>query len=338
MAGSSVTVLGDWDADGVVSAALVRYAQLVKKAYPVRGEVEEFVAAPTGPRGLRERLGEMASAGRCTDVLVVLDVPYTRPLASALRGFRSSCPGTRVIYVDHHLSTIVAISGLEGLVDELLVSHKPTSLMVHNLLRSLGVGLTPRLEAFVAAVAGLERSGVRPEVGKQMLDFAAAISKALTVLKDAEVWSKLVEWLSSPLPFGEPPVPRRVVERALEVASRAEAEVREKARDLAMSAERLGYIRFVDARRSWRRRGASALASRIHRILGAPVALLVGADDPLLIVRTKGRGAYVIAMGLLRLGLADDVGGHLGLAVVRLKRGVDLGELKSALRRLSLRI
>jgi len=124
------------------------------------------------------------------------------------------------------------------------------------------------------------------------------------------------------------------------VAEESDRRILERARDLAFSARRIGYIKFVDARGKWRGRGASALASKLYKVLRQPVALLVSRDDgaKLLIIRTRGRGAYRVAVGMMKMGLAENIGGHSGLAVVKLKDDVGLEELEKALRRLSLNL
>ncbi len=336
-----VLVLADWDADGATSAAMIYYAQYYRKVYPLKGR-HEVALEPTGPRGLPDTLAEHISSYGCPEALVVLDIPLTEKVLKALQDFARRCAGSRLIYIDHHFSTLYMSKELYRLSEEVYLGHKPTAILTLNLLRSLGVQrLTPRLQAFVNAVGVLERSR-RPasEAEARIVKLAASVSKASTVLRDAELWRKLVKWLASPLPQ-DLPIDRQAVERALRVAEESDRKLLEEAKELAFAARRVGYLKFVDARRRWKgRRGASALASKLYRILRQPVALLVEREDgaQLLIIRSRGRGAYRVAVGLLREGLAENIGGHGGLAVVKLRDGVGVDELVEKLRRLSLRL
>jgi oligoribonuclease NrnB/cAMP/cGMP phosphodiesterase (DHH superfamily) len=335
-----VAVIADWDADGATSAAMIYYAQYYRKVYPLKGR-HEVVLEPAGPRGFPDALGHIMERGRCPEALAVLDIPLTPKVYEALAEYTRSCPGSRVIYIDHHFSTLYNSKMLYEITEEVFLGHKPAAVLTFQLLRSLGVRhLTPRLTAFMKAVGVLERSG-RPtsEAETRVVRLAASISKASTVLRDKELWRKLVRWLASPLPQ-DAPIDLTTVERVVKVAEKSDQEIMDKARDLAFSAKRLGYIKFVDARRKWKGRGASALASKLYKILRQPVAVLVRRNDGsmLLIIRSRGRGAYRVAVGLLKEGIAENIGGHSGLAVIKLRDGVDVAELEKILRRLSLRL
>jgi hypothetical protein len=336
-----VLVLADWDADGATSAAMIYYAQYYRKVYPLQGR-HDVALEPTGPRGFPETLKGFMDSYGCPNALVVLDIPLTEKILETLHEFARACGGSRLIYIDHHFSTLYMSKELYKLSEEVYLGHKPTAILTYNLLRSLGVQrLTPRLQAFVNAVGVLERSR-RPtsEAEARIVKLAASVSKASTVLRDPELWRRLVKWLASPLPH-DLPIDREAVERALRVSEESDKQLMEEAKELAFSARRIGYLKFIDARKEWKgRRGASALASKLYRILRQPVALLVEREDGalLLIVRSRGRGAYRVAVGLLREGLAENIGGHGGLAVVRLKEGIDINELLEKLRRLSLKL
>lgn len=335
-----VAVIADWDADGATSAAMIYYAQYYRKVYPLRGR-HEVLLEPAGPRGFPEALRHVLENGRCPEALVVLDIPLTPKVHEALKNYVKQCPSSRIIYIDHHFSTLYNSKQLYELTEEVFLGHKPAAILTFQLLRSLGVRhLTPRLTAFMKAVGVLERSGrVMSEAEARVVRLAASISKASTVLRDKELWRKLVRWLASPLPQ-DAPIDLTTVERVVKIAEKSDQEIMEKARDLAFSARRLGYIKFIDARRKWSGRGASALASKLYKILKHPVALLVERDDGarLLILRTKGRGAYRVAVGLMKEGVAENIGGHGGLAVVKLRDDVELDKLQEVLRRLSLRL
>lgn len=335
-----VGVIADWDADGVTSAAMIYYAQHYKRVYPLRGHYD-VALEPAGPRGFPDALGHIVGGGGCPDALVVLDIPLTSSVYDVLSNFLRECKETRLVYIDHHFSTIYMSKKLYELSEEVYLGHKPTAMLTFNLLRSLGVRhMTPRLEAFMKAVGVLER-GARPltEAERRVVKLAASISKACTVLRDKEMWQKLVKWLASPLPQ-DMPFDRKLVEKVVKIAEESDREIMEKAKELAITARRIGYIRFIDARGKWASRGSSALASKLYKVLKQPVALLIERDDgvKLLIIRSKGRGAYRVATGLVKEGIALDIGGHSGLAIVRLKDDLDLPELENALRRLSLRL
>ncbi len=331
-----VAIIADWDADGVTSAAMIYYAQRHRGVYPLQGR-HDVSLEPSGPRGFPDAVRNVLERGGCPEVVLVLDIPFVEAVYDTLLDLYSKCGRIRLVYIDHHYSTIYNSSRLYRLTEEVVIGHKPTAILTYNLLRSLGLQtLTPRLQAFVKAVGVLEKER-KPSPGEEKLvKMAASISKATTVLRDIELWRKLVLWLSSPLPQ-EAPVDMNVVRKVLEVAKKSDAEIEEAARELVFSARRIGFIKFIDARRKWHGRGASALASKLYKMLRQPIALLIERDDgvKLLIIRSKGIKAYKIAVGLLGKGLAENIGGHTSLAVVRLRNDVDLKTLEEALRVLS---
>ena len=333
-----VVVIADWDADGATSAAMIVYAQEYRHLYPLRGRYEVY-AYPSGPRGFQDTLIE-AVADSCPDVVAILDIPLTERVYSALVSFSRECGSTRLVYIDHHYSTLYSMEKLNKLVEELYIGHKPTALLTYDVLSSLGLKrLTPRLQAFMNAVSVLEKTRKPAPHEESVVKLAASISKASTVLRDRELWTKLVRWLASPLPM-QTPFDMKVIEQVIRVAEESDREIEEKAKELAMSAKRIGFMKFVDARRKWRGRGASALASKLFKILRQPVALLVERDDGvrLLIIRSRGMKAYKIAVGLLEKGVAENIGGHSSLAVVRLRDGVEPEILEPLLRRLSFEV
>ncbi len=318
-----VFVIADWDADGATAAAMIYYAQKFKGIYPIRGKVEVGLA-PSGPRGFTDTLKEFLIQYCCPKVLVVLDIPFTDKVYTTLLEFSRTCKDSRIVYIDHHYSTMYSSIKLYKLTEEVYLGHKPTAILTYNLLRSVGLRkLTPRLEAFMNAVGVLEKGGIKRGELDEIVRIAASISKASTVLRDKELWIKLVKWLSSPLPE-QSPVSIETINRVLEIAAKSDKELEEKAKELAFSARRIGFIKFIDARRKWKGRGASALASKLYKVLRQPIALLTERDDgvKLLIIRSKGASAYRIATGLLSEGIAENIGGHSSLAVVRLKDGV----------------
>ncbi|MET1101528.1 MAG: DHH family phosphoesterase [Pyrodictiaceae archaeon] len=331
-----VAVIADWDADGATSSAMIYYAQYHKGKYPLEGR-HEVSLEPSGPRGFPDAVKNILERGGCPRVLLVLDIPFVDAIYNTLVDLYSKCKGLRIVYIDHHYSTIYSSEKLYRLTEEVIVGHRPTALLTYNLLRSVGLQrLTPRLQAFINAVSVLEKER-KPKPGEdKMVRMAASISKATTVLRDIELWRKVVLWLASPTP-AEAPLSMDVVKRVLEVARKSDQEIEALAKDLVFKARRVGFIKFIDARKEWKSRGASALASKLYKMLRQPLALLVERDDgvKLLIIRTKGTKAYKIAVGLLAENIAENIGGHTSLAVVRLKQGVSIDRLEEALRRLS---
>ncbi len=334
-----VAVIADWDADGVVGASLVYYAQEKRGVFPVRGR-EKVCLIPAGPRSIQEVVGE-----GCWEHVVIIDIPFTDEVASALSVLRERC-SPRIYYFDHHASTLESVARLE---DEygayVVVGKSPSAVILKRFLEGLNVKLTRRLEDFVKAIAVLEgdrRLRHNVEASQKIVEMAASISKMLNATRNREAWVKYVKWLANPLPFEDPGIRLPVgeekvnlIEAGMEVSRKADEEVREVAMRLAMSAANLGYIRFVDARDKWRKRGGSALASSIFKILGQPVAVLLEKSDGarLLIIRS-GRGeASAITDVLMEMGIVEDKGGHGNIAVARVRDDVTVKRLEDALRR-----
>jgi oligoribonuclease NrnB/cAMP/cGMP phosphodiesterase (DHH superfamily) len=123
----SVAVIGDWDADGVVSTAIVYYTQAKLGIFPLRGRRIPWTA-PGGPRSFPEVLSALTT---CPRVLVILDIPYTSEVAEGLREFRSrGCTG-KIYYFDHHPSTIDALPELEENLDvEAVVGRSATAVLL----------------------------------------------------------------------------------------------------------------------------------------------------------------------------------------------------------------
>lgn len=342
----SVVVVGDWDADGVVSTAIVYYTQARLGVFPLRGRRIPWTS-PSGPRGFPEVLAGLRA---CPRVLMVLDIPYTREVAGALREFRGGGCGARIYYFDHHPSTLDALPELEEELDvDVVVGRSATAVLLRTFLANMNVRLTPRLEGFIKAVAVLEGSRRRAEnlIGGQieeegLVRIAAAMSKALNITRSEELWRGYVEWLANPIPFEAPKIRLPgvnegldLIEASVDIGREADEEARQAAIDLAMSAENLGYIKFVDARGKWRKRGASALAGYIYRMTGKPVAVLVEKSDGslLLIIRASRGVAERIAQILKAMNTLEDVGGHGNVATGRLPEGMDIQTLKNLLRR-----
>lgn len=334
----TVGVVADWDADGVVSAAEILYAQEKLGVFPVSGRAKVELV-PAGPRSIVDRL-----RGRCWDVLVILDIPFTEHVAAALRqALESGCRYEALYYFDHHESTIENMYYLEKEFKALVfVGRSPTSSLVKSLLDKLGVRLTPRIKEFVSAVDVLEgRRAGREGVPQGMVRIAASISKHLNQCKSDYTWSRYVRWIANPLPFDDEveagsSMPGIIAE-GIEASKTSDEELKEAATDLAMSAKSLGYIKLVDARGRWRKRGSSALASAIHKIVKTTVALVTDREDGtlLLVVRSSRGEAGRIMKALFDKDLVQDIGGHGNIGVARVKSGVTIGDLERALARAS---
>ncbi len=302
-----ILVVGDWDADGIVSSAEVVYAQEFLGIYPVKGR-NRVCLKPASPRTLSEAL-----AGEGGDVLVVLDIPFTRTVSECLPDLRKRFK--KIIYVDHHLSTIVHVDRIERVVDEVLVGKSPTALLVAHVIRSLGGRLSPRLEAFVSATAYAEKGG-KARVDKRLVELVVKISKYLSITRDANVWEKLVRWLASPLSMAAMPFSQSIVSLIKEDEVVRESErIKQLATELAPSAIRLPSLRVVDARKV-RDAKVSALASQLYRIFRMPVLVIGRRGDGLLVaIRSKDDMPYRLAMELYKRGALKDVGGHQSLAI-----------------------
>jgi len=326
-----VGVIGDWDADGVVSSAEIVYSQEFLGIYPERGRAKT-VLAPAGPRTLEEALGSLAERG-CRTV-VVLDIPYTNNVLSALRKFRDSF--SRIIYVDHHLSSIVNSSKLESAVDELFLGKAPTAVLVSHIIKSCGGRLTPRLEAFVNAAAFTERGGDRRSFARyrRLVSIVIAVSRKLSRDRDRELWEKLVRWLASPLTMAAMPfsteIAKMVEYRDLE---KHLAELRYLAMELAPSAMRVANVRIVDATKV-KDVKLSALASQLYRILKTPVIVVgVRGGRRIAVIRSRDDLPYKLALKLYEKGVAKDLGGHQSIAVLVLREDVDTRRLADEVRK-----
>jgi len=331
-----VLIIGDWDADGVVSSAIVFYVQEKLGIYPVKDKKRVRIE-PAGPRSIAELSKKLR---RCWDCVVILDIPYTGSVETFLKEYRAlGCTG-RILYFDHHPSTIENAINIERrFATETFFGKNATSLILYRFLEGIGVRLPEKLKRYAMAVAVLEGRRHRSKrifVDDRMVKLVASISKTLNKVRDPDLWKAYVKWLANPLPTEPPKVRiRNEVQSSLDVSKEVDAEAKGIAMELAMSSERLGYIRFVDARGRWRKRGATALASHIFRIVGEPVALLIDKDEGthLLIIRSSKGLAMALAKKLESLGLLEDVGGHENIAVSRIVPNFDINKLKEALRR-----
>ncbi|WP_244403901.1 phosphoesterase [Pyrolobus fumarii] len=333
-------IFADWDADGVVSAALIYYAQRYRGKFPLPGEKADIGLWPGGPRSTLRNIEELLERVRRTRreprVAVFLDIPLTPQMLEALKTLQRELTNIRIVYIDHHYSTLANAKKLYEVVEEAYLGHRPTAVLVYNLLRSLGVRhVTPRLEAFMRAVGVLERDKVAGQVEDRIVKLAASLSKATAVTRDAELWRRLVVWLASPLP-SPAPVDQNLIERVVKIAQESDREIEEKAKLLAPSARRVGFLKVIDVRGRWEGRGVSALASKLYKIVRGPVAVIANAGEhSIIVIRAPGKLAYRMALLLVKKGLGDNIGGHGSLAIVRLKPEVETNKLLEELRRIS---
>ncbi len=323
-----VLVIGDWDADGVVASALILYSQEKLGVYPIESKAIVDLK-PLDPQKLRVFLREVRHK---YNVLVFLDIPYIPRMENIFRLLKEHYSVEKIVFIDHHISSLNNEEKLANVVDELRLGYEPTSVIVYKILVEKKVHVPTKLKMFVETVSYMDRGLKVPSKYMKLFELASMFSKALTIKRDERIWIELVKWLSNPMPI-QMPLDKRVLEEVKKAVEERDRELKEKAIDLAMSARKLSCLRFVDARRVWRKRGATALASKIAHVVKAPVAVLFSTTRgyDLLVIKASGGVAYRIAKYLIAEGYAEDVAGHPNLAIVRVKRGVDTEGLVKAL-------
>ncbi|MEM1619756.1 MAG: hypothetical protein QXU97_01010 [Fervidicoccaceae archaeon] len=330
-----VIIIADWDADGCVSAALALY--LLKTGQPPLscwgGKEVEVRARPAGPRQAGSILSEVAK--ECPDGLLLLDIPLTDNVAAGLRRFSETCRGSEIIYVDHHPLTIERRALLEELAVKFAVQGEaPTAQLLAEEASRRGAQVHEKLAKHVEAVKIMELGLRPPDERAGLVKFVASISRVLKLERDEELWLRLVNWMTNPLPMPLGRAELEALKRIEKEIGERDRELEEAAVNLALSAEKLACLRFVDARKRWRRRGATSLANRLSRILGAPVALLTKiGESEILVIKTRDGSAKLLGEKMIRERLATDLGGHRNVAVARLAAGVDLQKLKRELSR-----
>ncbi len=324
-----VFVGGDWDADGLVSTALIVYSQEKLGEYPIKGRV--FLdKKPVDPERLKFILSDIRIP---YDMVILLDVPYTETVPRILWMLKHHFGVKKIMYVDHHLSTQTNAKKLEEIVDELIIDRrKPTALILHDILEERGIRITERLKAFVEVVGYMDTGRRVPDKYMKLFEIASLFSKAFNVVRDEKIWLRIVDWLASPTPLATP-MDEKIIRKLKEVVDKRDEEVKQLALDLAMGARKVGSFRFIDARNKWKYRGGTALASKIHAILKAPVALLVDTSKEytLLIVKAPRGTAFRVAKYFMGNGLALDIAGHPNLAIIKLPKNPDINEILEAL-------
>jgi len=316
-----ILVLGDWDADGVVATALLTYSQEYAKKYPVEGDVE-LVKQPIDPDRLRYLLSQVKES---YEIVYFLDTPYSEVLDGVVKLLRQHFGVGRVVFVDHHIASVQRVGGLRKVFDEVLVDYRrPTSVILYDEIARRGVNIHSKLREFVEVIKYMDAGKRIPGKYMKLFELAKMISKALTAVRNEELWLKTINWLADPSP-SPMPLNESTWNTVKKVIEERDREVREVAMKLAIGAVKIGDLRFIDARHVWRKRGATALASKLALILQAPVAMLAGTNRgySLLIIKASGGRAYRIAKFLLAEGVANDIAGHPNLAIVRVDKDID---------------
>jgi hypothetical protein len=112
-----------------------------------------------------------------------------------------------------------------------------------------------------------------------------------------------------------------------EEAKKRDEELEKAVDDLTIGAQKVGCFKFIDARKRWKRRGVSSLATKLSRKMRSPVALLASIKDgEIMVVRTRNNAAK-----LINEGIATDVGGHSNIVVIKLKQGYNIEKIKQIL-------
>jgi hypothetical protein len=319
--GKKALILGDWDADGVVATALLVYSQEIIHKYPLEADVD-VEKIPVDPDRLKFLLGRLSGS---YNYVYFLDIPYSEAVSGIVKLLKQHFGVERAAIVDHHIASVQKINELKSIFDEVLVDYKkPSSVLLYEELVKRGISVHTKLKEFVEVIKYMDAGRRIPERYMKLFELAKMISKALTAIRNEELWEKTVKWLADPTPS---PIPLNeqtwiTVKRVIEERDR---EVTDTAMRLALGAVKVGDFRFVDARGLWKKRGATALASKLSLILKAPVIMLAGTNRgySLLIIKASGGRAFRVAKFLLAEGVAQDIAGHPNLAIVRVSKDID---------------
>ncbi len=309
-----VYIVADWDADGAVAAATLVYSQRYRGKYPVEGKVS-VEAIPSEPKYLEELLGRLD----CYLALVIIDIPLLAGILEGLKAYRERCSDTKIIYIDHHITTHEMISELSQVITEPLIGYVPSSKIAFDRVSLLMDVKNSRLEQFVRAAYYMDQGLKIPKDLLSIARLLSRISKAMNYSKDENLWRSIVGWISSPVPLA----PFDLDKKLRELAKRSdemESRIKQAANELAISAVKVGFFKLIDARKRWRRKGATALASKIYRIINTPLILVVStrSGDEILLIIKYPRKAYRVARLLKESGIAINIGGHPSISVVRL--------------------
>ncbi len=321
-------IIADRDADGAVSAAILLYLQ-GKRAFPLKKKVVVNLF-PSGPHSIQKVYRQFAG---CPGFLALLDIPYTEEVGEVLRSVREKCKDTLLIYVDHHFSSVERLGEIRGYCDYCIVNERvPTSMHLVRLAERLGFRLPEKLLLYSKAIGYIELGRRPPKEFSRVVEIVASIARALKLERSDDFWKKIVKWLASSLPIPLSKSDSEVLERVEQEIAMRDKELDEAVTDLSITARRVGCFRFVDARKRWRRRGVSSLATRLARKMRSPIALLARlGDEEILVIRTRNKSARIIAAEMEEEGLAMDTAGHSNLAIVKLRKGYDQKKLRDIL-------
>lgn len=320
-----VLAAGDWDADGIVATALISYAQEKLGKYPLecQGVVDK---TPVDPDRIKYFL---PSINGSYDLVVFLDLPFNDTIRNICRMLKEHFGVRKIMYVDHHITSVQRSKEIEEVADTVLVDYRsPTSTLVYRELQAKGISVHQRLRSFVEVVEYMDMGKRVPNNYIKLFELTKMFSKALTVERDENLWVKIIDWLASPAPLPMP-LDEKLWEKVKASIEQRDKEISDKAVELAVAAVKIGDLRFVDARNAWKKRGVTALASKVSSILKSPVALLANTnrDYSLLVLKASNGRAYRIAKFLVGEGVALDIAGHPNLAIVRLPKNIDKDEL-----------
>ena len=321
-----VGVVADWDADGVVSAAQILYSQEVVGFFPLKSR-EKVLLIPSDVRGVVDITREVVGSG--VNFVVFLDIAYSKYVDKALRFLKSR--GIGVLYIDHHISTAIHIESIKPLVNNVVVGKTSTAMLVYNQLRSVGIDVGERLKAFIEAVTAIERGGKKGSVKQihgKLIDIVANLSRILSSTRSRDLWVKVVKWLAEPLPMISIPFTSDITKFA-KPSPEYIKELKAIANEIALSSKKIFTVRFIDIRNSRYPYKSTAIASALHRLLRSPIILLTKnrRGRELLIIKSSDTLAYDLGLHLYRKGVAEDIMGHQTLALILLRKGVEVEKI-----------
>ncbi len=323
---SRIHVYGDWDADGFVSTALLVYSQEKLGQYPLKTNAIIF-KKPIEPEKFRYIFNDL---NKQIDLLVFLDIPFTDSIGRILGIIKNHFSVKHIMYVDHHLSTFNNRELLLKNVDTLIVdTSKPTCKIIHDILVENNLNIQSRLKAFVDVITYMDTGRRIPSNYMKLFDLIKSFSKALNITRDPDLWIRIVDWLVEPIAVSQ----SDLVESVKRIVDKYEREMNDLALDLAITSVKIGDFKFIDARSKWRRRGASALASKLAGILKSHIILWIDTrkDYTILIIKASSGKAYKLGEYLVKEKIAIDSTGHPNLAIVKIPRSVSKEELLETL-------